>query len=73
MLVARKVPTIDGVEVAFEEIWERRQALQLADRISIAVPALDDLILTKRFGARPKDAEDIRLLEILRKKKGAKE
>ena len=31
------------------------------------VPALDDLILTKRFGGRPKDLEDIRLLEALRK------
>lgn len=29
---------------------------------------IDDLILTKRFGARPKDAEDVRLLEALRGK-----
>jgi hypothetical protein len=35
--------------------------------VTIAVPALDDLILTKRFGGRPKDLEDIRLLEALRK------
>lgn len=27
---------------------------------------VEDLILTKRFGARPKDAEDIRLLEAVR-------
>ena len=32
---------------------------------SLAVPTLDDLILTKRFGGRPKDLEDIRLLEAL--------
>jgi len=31
------------------------------------LPALDDLILTKRFGGRPRDLEDIRLLEALRK------
>ncbi len=31
------------------------------------LPTLDDLILTKRFGGRPKDLEDIRLLEALRK------
>ena len=30
------------------------------------LPSLDDLIVTKRFGARPKDLEDIRLLEVLR-------
>ena len=32
----------------------------------VAVPSMDDLILTKRFGGRPKDVEDIRLLEALR-------
>jgi hypothetical protein len=35
--------------------------------VTVAVPALDDLILTKRLGGRPKDLEDIRLLEALRK------
>jgi hypothetical protein len=35
--------------------------------VTLAVPGLDDLILTKRFGGRPKDLEDIRLLEALRK------
>jgi hypothetical protein len=34
--------------------------------VTLAVPDLDDLILTKRFGGRPKDLEDIRLLEALR-------
>ena len=41
--------------------------LEVAAGVTIAVPALDDLILTKRFGGRPKDLEDIRLLEALRK------
>jgi len=31
---------------------------------------LDDLIATKRLGARPKDLEDIRLLEVLRSEEG---
>jgi hypothetical protein len=31
-----------------------------------AHPPIDDLILTKRIAARPKDAEDIRLLERLK-------
>lgn len=47
------------------------RALLIGRRALIAlgipvVPALDDLILTKRFGGRPKDLEDIRLLEALR-------
>jgi len=67
VLVARSVPTVDGVRVAFDEVWTRRRELEIAPGVTIAVPALDDLILTKRFGGRPKDLEDIRLLEALRK------
>ena len=67
VLVARTVPTVDGVRVSFEDVWSRRRPLEVAPGIAVAVPALDDLILTKRFGGRPKDLEDIRLLEALRK------
>ena len=67
VLVARTVPTVDGVRVSFEDVWSRRRNLEVAVGIAVAVPALDDLILTKRFGGRPKDLEDIRLLEALRK------
>jgi hypothetical protein len=67
VLVARSVPTVDGLRVAFEEVWERRRELVVAPGVALATPALDDLILTKRFGGRPKDLEDIRLLEALRK------
>ncbi len=67
VLVARSAPTVDGVRVAFDDVWPRRRALETAPGVLVAVPALDDLILTKRFGGRPKDLEDIRLLEALRK------
>lgn len=67
VLVARSVPTVDGVRVAFDDVWSRRRALETATATLVAVPDLDDLILTKRFGGRPKDLEDIRLLEALRK------
>ena len=66
VLVARTVPTVDGVRVAFDDVWPRRRALEVAAGVAVAVPALDDLILTKRFGGRPKDLEDTRLLEALR-------
>jgi hypothetical protein len=66
-LVVRTVPTVDGVRVAFDEVWSRRRELEVAPGVTLAVPTLDDLILTKRFGGRPKDLEDIRLLEALRK------
>ena len=67
VLVARTVPTVDGVRVAFDGAWTRRRGIEVAPGVAIAVPSLDDLILTKRFGGRPKDLEDIRLLEALRK------
>lgn len=66
VLVARSVPTTDGVRVAFDELWERRRILALTGDVEATVPSLDDLILTKRLGGRPKDLEDIRLLEVLR-------
>jgi hypothetical protein len=66
VLVARVVPTVDGIEVSFEDLWNRRRNLQLAPGVEVALPSIDDLILTKRFAARPKDLEDIRLLEVLR-------
>jgi hypothetical protein len=66
VLVARVVPTVDGVDVSFQDVWTRRRGLELAPGVKVDLPALDDLILTKRFAARPKDLEDIRLLEVLR-------
>jgi len=64
-LVALGIPVL--TRVAFDGLWERRRLLPLEPGASIAVPALDDLILTKRFGGRPKNLEDIRLLEALRR------
>jgi hypothetical protein len=70
VLVARAVSTTDGVHVAFADVWERRRTIEISAGIRVAIPSLDDLILTKRFGGRPKDAEDIRMLEALRAKGG---
>lgn len=66
VIVAGAVPTVDGVTVSFDEVWTRRQSIPLAADVAIQAPSIDDLILTKRFANRPKDAEDIRLLTILR-------
>ena len=68
VLVARAVSTTDGVQVVFDDIWERRRTIEVASGVHVAIPSIDDLILTKRFGGRPKDAEDIRMLEALRAK-----
>ena len=72
VLVARAVPTVDGIEVRFHDVWTRRRNVELDPRANVFLPALDDLILTKRFAARPKDLEDVRLLEVLRSEESEK-
>lgn len=66
VLVARAVGTVDGQILQFEDVWQRRVYLEFPEGVRVAVPALEDLIATKRFGARPRDADDIRWLEQLK-------
>ena len=69
VLVARSVPGPDG-PLVFDNVWSRRNTLAGADGGSdISVPSLEDLIASKRIGSRPKDAEDVRLLQQLRKQR----
>ena len=71
VLIARWVSTVQGVPVAFEDLWSRRQTVSLVPGVDVALPSIDDLIATKLFGARQRDMADISLLESL-KKRGAK-
>ena len=68
VLAARSVTTVDGVSVSFDDVWSRRQIVQLSGGVTVAIPSLEDLVATKRFASRPKDVEDIRLLETLRRR-----
>jgi hypothetical protein len=71
VLVARSVPGPDG-PLVFDDVWNRRNALTSNDGGSnICVPSLEDPIASKRLGSRPKDAEDVRLLRQLRKRREA--
>lgn len=65
VLVARSFPADASHVVEFENLWQRRRTIRLAEGVEVQVPAIPDLILTKRIRSRPKDLEDIRLLEIL--------
>jgi len=71
VLVACSVPTVDGRAVTFEELWAARQPIVLSEGVVVNVPSVAGLILTKRFAARPKDLEDIRLLQILQSEASA--
>lgn len=70
VLVARQVSTKDGIPLRFEDAWLRRKSIVYAPGVSLTVPSIDDLILTKQWSLRPKDVDDIALLEKLRRRGG---
>lgn len=69
VLVAQQVSTQDGVHVRFADVHARAELVTTNGGAVIRVPAIADLILTKRFGARPKDAADIDLLRAFAARK----
>lgn len=71
VMVARAASTADGQSLAFDDAWSRRMSVEMAPGITIFVPSIADLIVTKRWGSRPKDIVDIQYLEALRQKGGA--
>jgi hypothetical protein len=71
VLVARQASTKDGVPLRFEDAWARRTTLAYTPRVPLVVPCLDDMILTKRWSLRPKDVDDIAMLEKLKKNRGS--
>lgn len=66
VMVARSKATLDGEEVLFDDVFARSMRLPLGEDVTVCVPALDDLIRTKRWSARDKDIADLRLLEALK-------
>jgi len=50
--------------------WARRRELAYAPNVPLVVPCLDDMILTKRWSLRPKDVDDIAMLEKLKRDGG---
>jgi len=64
VLVARVVPTVTGERLAFDDLWARRKQRSVGGAL-VSTPSVKDLILTKRFASRAKDAQDIAWLEEL--------
>ena len=69
VLVARSIPTVDGTPLEFPTLWARHQRVPLRET-HVAIPSIDDLILTKQIASRPKDVEDIRMLRVLKESAG---
>lgn len=54
--------------LSFEQSWKNKSDLVL-DQITIHCISLDDLIKSKKAAARPRDLDDIKILEMVRDKK----
>ena len=67
VMVARAHSAPDGTALAFDDAWARRVPLVVRGG-HIHLPCLDDLVLTKRWGSRPRDLMDIEQLEALRRR-----
>ena len=50
---------------SFEEVWENRVVADLGE-VQATFASLDDLIRMKRAAGRPKDLEDLKVLEKLK-------
>lgn len=70
VLLGHRVPMKTGGALAFDDVWARRSVIEVAPGVDAQIPCLEDLAGTKRFGARPKDLEDLRFLEVLIGRKG---
>jgi len=55
-----------GERIEFDEVHARRMDLRDEEKgLVIPIPAIEDLILLKRLGKRPKDEEDIKGLQAI--------
>ncbi len=68
VMVARAASAPDGLRLDFETAWSRRKELAILPDVTVCVPCVEDLIITKRWGSRPKDIIDIQFLEGLRRR-----
>ncbi len=59
-------PFVSGV--TFDQVWENRVSGTYGNE-RVYYASLDDLITMKRAAGRPKDLEDLKVLQILKKKK----
>jgi hypothetical protein len=69
VIVARKLSTMTGKMLLFDEVWNNRVDARITKSASVRLPNIDDLISTKQIAARPKDIEDTRMLMVLKDSK----
>lgn len=67
VLITRSRTTQKGEALTFDDAWARRDKIDVAPGVQVAIPCLDDLIRTKEWAMRAKDIGDIQMLEALRR------
>jgi uncharacterized phage-like protein YoqJ len=55
-------------KISFDEMYARRKVLKGEFNLELNLPAIDDLITLKKLRSSPKDLEDIKYLQALKKK-----
>lgn len=56
-----------GKKLSFEELYSRKEIARGETGLEINLPAIDDLIALKELRSSPKDLEDIKYLETIKK------
>ncbi len=56
-----------GKKASFSDLYDRRSVAKGETGLEINLPSIDDLIALKKLASRPKDIEDVKYLEGLKK------
>ena len=65
---ARYFSSGEGKKLSFDELYARKTTAKGEAGLEINLPSIDDLIALKKLRSLPKDLEDIKYLELLKKK-----
>lgn len=58
-----------GKKISFNEMHERKNILKGESGLELNLPSIDDLIALKKLRSSPKDLEDIKYLQAIKKKR----
>lgn len=56
-----------GKKLSFNDLYDKRNVAEGETGLQINLPSIDDLLALKKIASRPKDIEDIKYLEALKR------
>jgi hypothetical protein len=69
VLIARSATTPQNEKLTFDEAYAARQRVKIDSALHADLPSIDHLIITKRWGSRPRDLVDIEWLTVLKERR----